>query len=98
MPDPVTAPVVPAVEVFASVGLDLDQVRVPDAPGDLVVDQAPVPLVAGVPIGLGGFSALYGVLGWLAPFALLVAWVALALVDLARRDDLGIGARAGWTG
>jgi len=98
MPDPETAPVLPAVGVFAGVGLDLDQVGVPDAPDDLVVDQAPVPLVAGVPIGLGGFSTLYGVLGWLAPFALLVAWVALALVDLARREDLGTGATVGWTG
>lgn len=96
MPDPETAPVVPAVDVFAGVGLDLDAIEVPDAPAGLAVDQAAVPLVAGVPLGLGAFSTLYGVLGWLGPFALLVAWIALALLDLARRDDLGVVSTAGW--
>ena len=54
-------------------------------------------LVAGVPVGLGGFSTLFGVLGWLAPFALFSAWVALALIDLARREDLGRPAVVAWT-
>ncbi|MFU8841978.1 MAG: plastocyanin/azurin family copper-binding protein [Nitriliruptoraceae bacterium] len=97
LPDPQTAPVVPAVDVFEGFGLDLAAIEVPDAPDGLVIDQAAVPLVAGVPLGLGAFSTLYGVLGWLGPFALLVAWVALALLDLARRDDLGAGATTGWT-
>jgi plastocyanin len=97
MPDAETAPVVPAVDVFASYGLDVDAIEVPDAPDGLVVDQAAVSLVAGVPFGLGAFSTLYGVLGWLGPFALLVAWIALALIDLAWRDDLGVGATTGWT-
>ncbi len=96
MPDPQAAPVVPAVDVFASYGLDVDAIEVPDAPDGLVVDQAAVSLVAGVPFGLGAFSILYGVLGWLGPFALLVAWIALALIDLAWRDDLGVGSTAGW--
>ncbi len=54
-------------------------------------------LVAGVPFGLGGLSTLFGVLGWLAPFALFAAWVALALLDLARREDLGRPAVIAWT-
>ena len=97
LPGGADAPVVPAVDVFAGVGLDLDDIEVPAAPAELVTDRAAVPLVAGVPLGLGGFSTLFGVLGWLAPFALFVAWVALALLDLARRDDLAAGATVAWT-
>lgn len=97
LPDGVDAPVVPAVDVFVGFGLDLDDIEVPDAPAELVIDRVSVPLVGGVPLGLGGFSTLFGVLGWLAPFALFASWVALALLDLARRDDLGVGATVAWT-
>jgi len=131
MPGGADAPVVPAVAVFASFGVDLDAVEVPppparsllpaagrdDAEGATATDAAdpgddaatadaqaagpsarngPV-LVAGVPLGIGGFSTLFGVLGWLAPFALFAAWVALALIDLARREDLARPAVVAWT-
>jgi|GEM_PF-126453 len=65
------------------------------APGAPTRDRAV--LVAGVPLGLGGFSTLFGLLGWLAPFALFAAWVALALIDLARREDLARPAAVAWT-
>jgi plastocyanin len=98
LPGGADAPVRPAVDVFATYDLDLAAIGVPDAPSgsDAPVRRDAVALVADVPLGLGGFSTLYGVLGWLAPFALLTAWLALVVLDLARRDDLGRGARAGW--
>ncbi len=96
LPEGAEAPVVPAVDVFASVGLDLADIEVPPSPDGVAADQDAVLLLAGVPFGLGGFSTLYGVLGWLAPFALVVAWMALALLDLARRDDLGGGPKLAW--
>lgn len=97
LPEGADAPVVPAVDVFATHDLDLDAITVPDPPPELAVGRTSVVMVGDVPFGLGGFSTLYGVLGWLAPFALVVAWMALSLVDLARREELTVGARIGWT-
>ncbi len=74
---------------------DGDGAEVATGPGAPSRDRAV--LVAGVPFGIGGFSTLYGVLGWLAPFALFAAWVALALIDLARREDLARPAVVAWT-
>ncbi len=97
LPDGADAPVEPAVEVFASYDLDLDASTVPELPSDVEVGRTGVASVAGIPIGTGGLSTLYPVLGWLVPFALLVVWLGLAMIDLARRDDLSRGATAGWT-
>ena len=98
LPGGADAPVRPAIDVFASVDLDLDAIEVPDAPAgpDAPRGRDGALLLADVPLGLGGFSTLYGVLGWLAPFTLLTAWLALVVLDLARRDDLGRGGRAAW--
>lgn len=96
MPGGADAPVRPAVDVFDGFGLDLDSVALPPPPAEEVTLRAAAPLVADVPLGLGGFSTLYGVLGWLAPFTLLAAWLALVVLDLARRDDLSRAARGGW--
>jgi plastocyanin len=97
LPGGAEAPVRPAVDVFARHDLDLDAITVPDLPPELTVDRPSVIMVGDVPLGLGGFSTLYGVLGWLAPFALVVGWTALSLIDLARREELSVGARTGWT-
>ena len=96
MPGGADAPVRPAVDVFDGFGLDLDSIVLPPAPADDVVARVAAPLLADVPLGLGGFSTLYGVLGWLAPFTLLAAWLALVVLDLARREDLSRAARRGW--
>jgi plastocyanin len=96
MPGGAAAPVVPAVDVFVTVALDLDAIPLPPAPTDVGSTRSAAVMVADVPLGLGGFSTLYGVLGWLAPFTLLAAWLALVVLDLARREDLSRGARTGW--
>lgn len=97
LPEGADAPVRPAVEVFADAAVDIDALDVPDLPQEVDVGRAPVVSIAGVPFGSGGLSTLYALLGWLLPFGLFSAWLALALVDLARRDDLRPGATAGWT-
>jgi plastocyanin len=90
------APVVPAVDVFATFDIDLDSYARPAVPDDVRIGRDRAVVLAGVPFGIGAMSALYGVLGWLAPFALLTGWVALAFVDLARREDLSSGGRIAW--
>ncbi|MEX2550250.1 MAG: right-handed parallel beta-helix repeat-containing protein [Nitriliruptoraceae bacterium] len=97
LPGGADAPVEPAVEVFERFDLDVAAISVPASPDDLVVEPTLVAIVGDVPIGIGGFSTLFGVLGWLGPFALFAAWVALALVDLARREELGRWTRVAWT-
>ena len=87
LPGGADAPVRPAVDVFATHDLDLAALAVPDLPDDVTVGRPTIPTVAGVPVGLGWPSTLYGVLGWLMPFALFAAWVAMAVVDVARRRD-----------
>ncbi len=96
MPGGADAPVRPAVDVFDGFGLDLDGVPLPPPPTEDMPLRAAAPLLADVPLGLGGFSTLYGVLGWLAPFTLLAGWLALVVLDLARREDLSPAARGGW--
>jgi plastocyanin len=96
LPDGADAPVVPAVDVFETFGLDLASYDRPPLPDDVEVGRDGVVVLAGVPFGAGGLSALFGVLGWLLPFGLFTAWMALAFVDLVRRDDLSAGGRVGW--
>jgi plastocyanin len=82
------APVRPAVDVYATVDLDLAAVRLPAPPTD-PPHHAPEVLVSGLPLLATGFwSVLFGLYAYLLPFVLLAAWVALALWDLARREDL----------
>ena len=55
------------------------------------------PTVFGVPILASSvWQLVFGLYGYLLPFALFAAWIALALWDLARRDDLGRGATVAW--
>jgi plastocyanin len=42
-------------------------------------------------------STYFGIVGWLMPFSLFVAWVALTMIDVARREDLTPAGKAGWT-
>ena len=97
MPDGADAEVVPAVDVFASYGLDLDAIGVPDLPADVEVGRSTVFTVGSVPFGIGGPSTFFGLVGWLMPFTLFAAWVALALLDVVRREDLASAGKVGWT-
>ena len=91
------APVRPAVDVYATVDLDLAAVRLPDPPTDPLSRRTPEALVSGLPLLATGFwSVLFGLYAYLLPFVLLAAWVALALWDLARRHDLSRAATIVW--
>lgn len=94
-PMPVDAPVLPAVNVFASHPVDLDAVRVPDLPSGLTVTQPKGVTVFGVLLG-SATSIFFGLYAYLLPFVLYAAWVAIALWDLARSDRRR-GAVIGWT-
>lgn len=95
MPGGADAPVVPAVDVFDAFGLDLASYEVPDMPGDVAPDRPASMAIAGVPLGLGGYTFLYGLLGWILPFGLFAAWVAMAAVDIARRTRPELAAGGG---
>jgi plastocyanin len=97
MPDGPDAQVVPAVDVFASYGFDLADYAVPDLPADVEVGRTTVVSVGNVPFGIGLPSTYFGIVGWLMPFSLFVAWVALTMIDVARREDLTPAGKAGWT-
>jgi hypothetical protein len=51
----------------------------------------------GIPLAASPAALLIGLYGYAFPFILYTAWVVLALWDLARREDLSGGARAGWS-
>lgn len=97
LPDGRDAAVAPAVDVFETYDLALAAIQRPEVPGDLAVGRGAVPTVAGVPIGIGAPSTFFGIIGWLLPFTLFAAWVALAMVDVARREDLAPAGKVGWT-
>lgn len=91
MPDGADAEVLPAVDVVAGLELDLEAFGVPDLPADVEIGRSGVVSVAGVPLGTGGLSTLYAVLGWIVPFGLFAVWLAMVAVDLQRREDLSTG-------
>ncbi|MDX1620940.1 MAG: right-handed parallel beta-helix repeat-containing protein [Nitriliruptorales bacterium] len=96
LPGGADAEVRPAVDVFASTGFDASSVELPEPPDDLSVTQRKEPTVSGVPVLASAWSVFFGVYGYLLPLMLLAAWTALALWDIARRDDLSRGAAIGW--
>lgn len=98
MPEARDAPVEPAVDVFASYELDLDAIEVPPRPDGLEVDGTVAPSLVGVPLTGGWLLSYFAVAGWLLPFGVLAGLLALVLIDLARREDLGPARTAAWTG
>jgi Right handed beta helix region/Phospholipase_D-nuclease N-terminal len=96
MPGAAAAPVQPAVDIYRDHRVDLDQIALPAPPtGQGTIRKEPT--VFGVPIlADSALQVIFGLYGYLLPFALFAAWVALALWDLARRDDLGRGATIAW--
>jgi hypothetical protein len=83
LPGGADAPVVPAVDVFASHPVSLDSIVVPDLPAGLTVDQPKGVTVFGVLMG-SVTSVFFGLYAYLLPFVLYAAWVTIALWDLAR--------------
>ena len=99
MPGGTTAPVRPAVDIYDDHRVDLDQIALPAPPADQRATVRKEPTVFGVPIlASSAWQVIFGLYGYLLPFALFAAWVSLALWDLARRDDLGRGATIAWVG
>ena len=96
MPDAMTAPATPAVDVFANYPIDLEAIGVPPMPDGLDITQRKGITVFGL-FFASALSVFFGLYAYLLPFVLYAAWVALALWDLARREDLSRGATLGWT-
>jgi hypothetical protein len=95
LPGGADAPVRPAVDVFAGRALDPASVGLPTAVETPSREQAP--LLLGVPLRGGSLrEVLLGALGSLAPLALWLVWLGVALGDLARRRDRSRGFRAVW--
>jgi plastocyanin len=95
-PGGASAPVRPAVGIYGEHRVDLDQIALPAAPpGQDTIRKEPN--VFGVPIlAASAWQLIFGLYGYLLPFALFAAWIALAFWDLARRDDLSRGATIAW--
>ena len=88
LPGGASAAVHPAMNVFTQARVDLDAVTLPPPPADGATRSREV-LMAGLPIlAVGGWSLLFGFYLYFLPGVLLAAWVALALWDIARRDDI----------
>ncbi|MGH8951883.1 MAG: right-handed parallel beta-helix repeat-containing protein [Acidimicrobiia bacterium] len=95
MAEPASAPVVPAVDVFASSAPDLDGIAVPEMPPDLEVTQQKGINVMGVSFASAA-GVFFGLYAYVLPLVLYTSWVVLALWDLSRREDLSRGKVIGW--
>jgi thiol:disulfide interchange protein len=83
--------------VYRDHHIDLDRIPLPAPPAGRGTTVRKEPTVFGVPILASSvWQLVFGLYGYLLPFALFAAWIALALWDLARRDDLGRGATVAW--
>ena len=94
--DPVTAPPNPAIPREAVPGVyrirDVGRIRASDGP-----EMGQAVSVMGVPLfATSWWSLLLGLYGYILPFVLYAAWVAIALWDLIRRDTDSIPHRARW--
>src|SRR6266566_5035461 len=97
MPGGAAASVRPAVDIYRDHRVDLDQIALPAPPAGQRATFRKEPTVFGVPIlASSALQVIFGLYGYLLPFALFAAWIALALWDLARRDDLSRGATIAW--
>jgi hypothetical protein len=95
MPDAESAPVTPAVNVFANTRPDLDGIAVPEMPSDLQVTQEKGINIMGVSFASAA-GVFFGLYAYVLPLVLYTSWVVLALWDLAKRDDLSRGKTIGW--
>jgi len=95
MPDPETAPPRPAIPDEAVPGRyeirPVEAIEV--APGPEVVKE---PTLMGMPLSTSWGSMLLGLYGYVLPFVIYAAWVAIAMWDLVRQEGLPIPFRARW--
>ncbi|HEU4915292.1 MAG TPA: right-handed parallel beta-helix repeat-containing protein [Acidimicrobiia bacterium] len=95
MPDAATAPVMPAVDVFASTRPDVDAIAMPEMPSDLEVTQQKGINIMGVSFASAA-GVFFGLYAYVLPLVLYTSWVVLALWDLAKREDLTRGTTIAW--
>jgi hypothetical protein len=94
MPGGADAPVIPAVDVFATAQPDLDDVALP-GDGIEVTQQKGFNLM-GVTFATF-FGAFIGLYAYVLPMVLYATWVGIAIWEIVtRRDDLSRGAGIGW--
>jgi hypothetical protein len=95
MPGGVDAPVLPAVDVFATAQPDLDAIDVPAMPGDQEITQTKGFNLMGVTFAstIGGVLGLYS---YVLPLVLYAAWVVIAVWEIVKRDDMSRGAGVAW--
>lgn len=93
--DPAAVPPVPAIP-----GENVPQTyrihpvqEIRSAPGPTVSEQI---AVAGVPLATSWWSLLLGLYGYILPFVVYAAWVAVAMWDLIRQESAAITHRARW--
>lgn len=96
MPEGANAPVIPAVDVFASYPLDLAAITIPALPADVTVSQSKGITVFGVTLATGPWSIFFGLWAYVMPFMLFGALLAIAMWDLVRRDDLSTPTMVLW--
>ena len=95
MPEGASAPVTPAVNVFASTRPDIDAIAMPQMPSDLEVTQQKGINIMGVSFASAA-GVFFGLYAYVLPLVLYTSWVVLALWDLAKRDDLTRGKTIAW--
>jgi hypothetical protein len=95
MPDPGGAPPRPAIPDEAVPGTyDVRPVgAIASAPGPEVAKE---PTLMGMPISTSWGSILLGLYGYVLPFVIYAAWVAVAMWDLIRQEGAPIPHRARW--
>ncbi len=96
LPGGAGAPVRPAVDVFASYDLQLDQLTVPDLPSGVTVTQEKGLTLFGILLATSGWSIYFGLWAYLMPFMLFAALLAVKLWDIVRREDLSRTATIVW--
>ncbi len=96
MPGGADATVVPAVNVFASYDLDIDAITVPDMPPGLEVDQSKGATLSGLFLQTSGWSIFFGLWAYFLPIMLFGAFVAVAIWDMVRRDDMSRASMILW--
>ena len=95
IPGGADAPVLPAVNVYATAKPSIDALDVPVMPSDLEVTQGKGFNLMGVTFAstIGAFLGLYA---YVLPLVLYAAWVVIALWEITNRDDMSKGAGIGW--